>query len=64
MTLLNDGIGFASASNDLQIKLWSFEGDNILNLDGHTEFVYSIATTPNGQIVSSGEDRSVKIWQG
>lgn len=64
LTILGDGIGFASASNDLQIKLWTFDGDNIMNLEGHTEFIYALATLPTGQIVSAGEDRSVKVWQG
>ncbi|TIB97196.1 WD-40 repeat-containing protein [Wallemia mellicola] len=63
LTILPNGIGFASASNDLQIKLWTFDGENIMNLDGHTEFIYSLATLPTGQIVSAGEDRSVRIWQ-
>ncbi|TIA91274.1 hypothetical protein E3P99_01156 [Wallemia hederae] len=63
LTILDHNIGFASASNDCSIKLWTFDGDNIMNLEGHTEFIYALATLPTGQIVSAGEDRSVKVWQ-
>ena len=32
-------------------------------LEGHTQGVYSVAITPNGQsIVSGGEDKTIKIW--
>ncbi|TIB09043.1 hypothetical protein E3P77_02783 [Wallemia ichthyophaga] len=63
LTILNHAIGFASASNDLQIKLWTFDGENIMSMHGHTEFIYALATLPSGGIVSAGEDRSVKVWQ-
>jgi phospholipase A-2-activating protein len=40
------------------------EGDAIYTLSGHTSFVYSLASLPNGDIVSGGEDRTVRVWQG
>lgn len=34
-------------------------------LSGHTSFVYSLATVANAnELISSGEDRSVRVWQG
>lgn len=40
------------------------EGDCVYTLSGHTSFVYSISVLPNGDIVSGGEDRTVRIWRG
>ena len=39
-------------------------GDIVYTLSGHTSFVYSLSVLPNGDIVSSGEDRTVRIWKG
>lgn len=39
-------------------------GDLIYTLSGHTSFVYSLSVLPNGDLVSAGEDRSVRIWRG
>lgn len=33
-------------------------------LSGHTSFVYSLTVLTNGDIVSGGEDRTVRIWRG
>ncbi len=32
-------------------------------LSGHTSFVYSVSILPNGDLVSSGEDRTVRLWK-
>ncbi|KAH9930746.1 phospholipase A-2-activating protein [Fomitopsis serialis] len=56
-------IGFASCSNDSEIKIWTMEGDLVHTLSGHTSFVYSISVLENGDIVSGGEDRTVRIWR-
>lgn len=54
---------FASASNDGSIRLWNYQtGEELKVLNGHDSFVYSLACTPEGHLVSSGEDRSVRIW--
>ena len=47
-----------------EIKIWTMEGDLVHTLSGHTSFVYSISVLENGDIVSGGEDRTVRIWRG
>jgi len=47
-----------------EIRVWTYEGDCVHSLSGHTSFVYSLAVLPNGGIVSGGEDRTVRIWAG
>lgn len=60
----SSGADFASASNDAAIRLWTLKGDLVAELWGHDAFIYSLAALPSGEIVSSGEDRSVRVWQG
>lgn len=55
---------FASASNEGVIRLWQLNGRQVGELHGHESFIYSLASLPNGDIVSSGEDRTVRIWRG
>jgi phospholipase A-2-activating protein len=52
-----------SASNDSVIRVWTLKGDLLSELHGHEAFIYSLAVLPDGRFVSSGEDRSVRIWQ-
>ena len=58
------GADFASAANDGIIRLWNLSGQNLGELHGHESFVYSIASLPTGELVSSGEDRTVRVWKG
>lgn len=58
------GAQFASASNDGIIRLYTLQGNLVGSLHGHESFVYSLAALPSGELVSSGEDRTVRIWQG
>ncbi|RSL76342.1 hypothetical protein CEP51_010043 [Fusarium floridanum] len=58
------GADIASASNDGTIRLWKFNGQQVAELHGHESFVYSLASLPTGELVSSGEDRTVRIWRG
>ncbi|KAI1658559.1 PFU-domain-containing protein [Daldinia decipiens] len=58
------GADFASASNDGVIRLWKLSGQKVGELHGHESFIYSLDTLPSGELVSSGEDRTVRIWRG
>ena len=55
---------FASAGNDGIIRLWQLSGRQVGELLGHENFIYSLASLFNGDIVSSGEDRTLRIWRG
>ena len=56
------GAQFASASNDGVIRLFTLNGDLVAELNGHESFIYSLAALPSGELVSSGEDRTVRVW--
>ncbi|KAI0844288.1 PFU-domain-containing protein, partial [Daldinia vernicosa] len=58
------GADFASASNDGVIRLWKLSGQMVGELHGHESFIYALDTLPSGELVSSGEDRTVRIWRG
>jgi phospholipase A-2-activating protein len=53
-----------SATNDGVIRIWTLNGKELKELVGHESFIYSLAVLPSGDIVSSGEDRTVRIWDG
>lgn len=64
LLVLPGGKSFASASNDCTIKIWdSVSGALQHTLKGHDSFVYDLALLPNGDIVSTAEDRSVRVWR-
>ncbi|KTW29064.1 uncharacterized protein T551_02338 [Pneumocystis jirovecii RU7] len=54
---------FASCGNDGVIYIWSFSGEKIQKIVDGSSFIYSISVLSTKEIVSSGEDRSVKIWK-
>jgi WD40 repeat protein len=60
------GVGgiLASGSNDKTVKLWNWQaGSCIRSLEGHTDFIYGIAFSPNGEILASAStDSSVRLW--
>lgn len=58
------GAQFASAGNDGVIRLWTIEGQQVAELYGHENFIYSLAVLPTGELVSSSEDRTIRIWKG
>ncbi|KAG6040284.1 hypothetical protein E4U41_001071 [Claviceps citrina] len=58
------GADIASASNDGIIRLWKLNGQQVGELHGHESFVYSLASLPSGELVSAGEDRTVRVWKG
>lgn len=64
LLILPDGKSFASASNDCKIKIWDLETGKLLRtLSGHSSFIYDLDILPDGEIVSSGEDRTVRVWR-
>lgn len=64
LLVLPGGMQFVSASNDGTLKVWDLASGKVLHtLEGHTSFVYDIAVTSAGDIVSTAEDRSVRIWK-
>ena len=58
------GADIASAHNDGVIRLWKLNGQSVGELYGHESFVYSLTALPSGELVSSGEDRTIRIWRG
>lgn len=58
------GAQFASAGNDGVIRLFTIQGAQIAELHGHESFIYSLDVLPSGELVSSGEDRTVRVWNG
>ncbi|KAK5999240.1 Ubiquitin homeostasis protein lub1 [Cladobotryum mycophilum] len=58
------GADIASASNDGTLRLWKLSGQQVSELSGHDSFVYSLTSLPSGELVSAGEDRTVRIWRG
>ncbi|TDZ39724.1 Ubiquitin homeostasis protein lub1 [Colletotrichum trifolii] len=58
------GADIASASNDGVIRLWKLNGQQVGELHGHESFIYALTSLPTGELVSSGEDRTVRIWKG
>ncbi|OKH32716.1 hypothetical protein NIES2119_25150 [[Phormidium ambiguum] IAM M-71] len=55
----------ASGSNDKTVKLWDWQtGDCIRSLSGHTDFIYGLAFSADGQILASAStDCVVRLWK-
>lgn len=52
-----------SASHDMTLKVWDFNGKVQAELVGHTAIIYSVATSSQGLIASASEDNSARIWR-
>lgn len=55
--------GFASVSNDETMKLWTLEGEKLMELKGHTGFIFAVDCLETGEIVTGGDDCTVKLWE-
>ncbi|KAJ1325434.1 phospholipase A-2-activating protein [Microdochium nivale] len=58
------GADIASGHNDGVVRLYKLSGQQVGELQGHESFIYALAALPSGEIASSGEDRTVRIWRG
>jgi phospholipase A-2-activating protein len=57
-------IGFATCSNDESVKIWDMSGKLIETLNGHNNYVYTLAQNPNtGELITGSEDNTVKVWR-
>lgn len=56
-------VGFASCSNDGVVKIWTYDGDLIAELNGHSGYVFAVHTLPNNVIVSGSDDKTLRFWK-
>ncbi len=75
VTFSDDGKLLASSSEDGTVKIWNVDaGECLRTLTGHVGKVWSVAFCPNsssslikrgegGILASSGEDKTIKIWE-
>ena len=54
----------ANCGDFSEIRVWTLGGDLVYTLSGHTSFVYSLSVLSSGDIISAGEDRTVRVWKG
>lgn len=54
----------ASGSDDRKVILWNIhEKKEIATLEGHTNYVYTVAFNPSGRILASGSlDQMIILW--
>jgi RNA polymerase sigma factor (sigma-70 family) len=58
-----DGKLLASAGRDATVRLWDVAtGKELRRLAGHQEYAYSVAFSPNGKLLASGDLRLVHLW--
>jgi WD40 repeat protein len=59
----SDGKLIASVSEDGVLKLWTTDGQIILNIKAHAGAIRALQFSPDGQtMLTAGDDRTLKIW--
>lgn len=55
----------SSGTKDKSVKLWNLAtGEEIRTLFGRSDYVYSVAFSPDGNtLVSGSQDNTIKIWR-
>lgn len=54
---------WGTAGDDNGIYVWDRETDQLVQLRGHTQSVWSVSWSPDGkQLASGGPDKTLKIW--
>lgn len=58
-----NGTFFATAGEDNLVRLWSAAGEPQRTLAGHSEYVTSVAVSPDSATVASGSyDKTIRLW--
>ena len=52
------------SQHERTVRVWKLDGSPVMEMNGHTSFVYSIDLLPSGELVSSGEDKTARVWKG
>ena len=57
-------VGLGNAEEDAgEVRLYHVDGTHVHTFDGHTDEVYAVAVTPDGQhIISGSDDHTVNVW--
>ncbi|GJQ13562.1 hypothetical protein GpartN1_g5353.t1 [Galdieria partita] len=55
-------VSLFSGGRDGTIRGWSKNGENILNLEEHVDWVNDLLYLPSGVLVSCSSDTTVKVW--
>jgi glucose/arabinose dehydrogenase len=54
----------ATCSADNTVRLWNENGQVVRTLSGHTDWVYALAFSPDGNLIASGGyNGEVKVWK-
>jgi WD40 repeat protein len=51
-----------ASSSDNILRVWEKDGTFVEGLEGHTDVILGVIQLSNGQIVSWGMDRTIRIW--
>lgn len=64
VALSDDGQYFSAGDTNGEVHIWRLEdGQHLLTLIGHTNWMRSVAFSPDGQsIASASDDQTIKVW--